>query len=301
MLALLKEFGNDLKQLREKKEISIAEISSESRINPKFLTQIESGIFDFQPETYIRSFIKAYARAIDEDEKRILNDYDKAKAGFYSRRKFETGDAVDSGVKLTVKATPNDTDTIVTPEPVYQKSLKENKADYFKQKLSEPEPEFSNKSTTQKVLLILLIIAIGFGIYFLIDYLNSSGDKKSDVKPKSFKEMSSEYENKISGKKDSTAIKDSLKNIASDSLMLVIKAVKDVHVIVIVDDNTKKIDEDLSAKDSLVISAQRQFRFSSSNGFNTDIFLNGRYLKKTISSKGTSIKNMIINKDGIQP
>jgi len=240
------------------------------------------------------------ARAIDEDEKRILIDYDKAKAGYYVRRKFETDDSKDPSVKLTVKVTPADTGGS-TSEPVYQKSLKEDKPDYFKPKLQEPEPEFSNRSITQKILLILLIIAIGVGIYFLIDYLNSSGDKKSDVKPKSFKEMSSEYENKISGKIDSTVIKDSLKNIASDSLRLVVKAVKDVHVIIIVDDDVKKIDEDLSAKDSLLVSANKQFRFSSSNGFNTDIYLNGRYLKKTISSKGTSIKNIVINKDGIQP
>lgn len=295
---MLREFGNDLKQLRERKGISIAEISSESRINPKFLSQIESGVFDFQPETYIRSFLKAYARAINEDEKRILNDYDKAKAGFYTRRKFETDEKDAPGVKLTVKVTPQDESA---DEPVYQKNLKDDKPDYFKPKLSEPEPEFSNKSTTQKILLLLLIIAIGVGIYFLIDYLNSNGDKKSDVKPKSFKEMSSDYESKVSGKIDSTAIKDSLKNIASDSLTLIIKALKDIHVIIAVDDDTKKIDEDLSAKDSLVVRAGRQFRFSSSNGFNTDIFLNGRYLKKTISSKGTSIKNLIIDKDGIKP
>ena len=62
---MLKEFGLDLKKLRELKGISIAEISAESRINTKFLQQLEAGNFDFQPETYIRSFIKAYARALN--------------------------------------------------------------------------------------------------------------------------------------------------------------------------------------------------------------------------------------------
>jgi cytoskeletal protein RodZ len=300
---LLREFGNDLKQLREHKGISIAEISAETRINPKFLNLIESGVFDFQPETYIRSFLKGYARAIEEDEKRILNDYDKAKAGFYSRRKFAIDESKDTPVKLTVKATP--AETAPKPEkslePVYVQSLKTEKPDYFKPMKQDPEPEFSNRSITQKILLIVLIIAIGVGIYFLIDYLNSNGDKKSNVKPKSFKEMSSEYENKISGKKDSTAILDSLKKLSADSLHLVIKAIKDIKVIVIVDDDAKKIEEDMDAKDSLVVTAGKQFRFSSSNGPNTDIYLNGRYLRKSVSSKGTSIKNMIINKDGIQP
>ena len=50
---MLKEFGQDLKKLRELKGISIAEISAESRINTKFLNLIENGNFDLQPENYI--------------------------------------------------------------------------------------------------------------------------------------------------------------------------------------------------------------------------------------------------------
>ncbi len=61
---MLKEYGQDLKKLRELKGISIAEISAESRINIKFLNLLESGVFDFQPETYIRSSSKAYARPL---------------------------------------------------------------------------------------------------------------------------------------------------------------------------------------------------------------------------------------------
>lgn len=80
---MLKAFGNDLKLLRESKGITIAEIAAQTRINPKFLISLEAGIFDFQPETYIRAFIKAYARGIDINENYLLTEYDKAKAGFY--------------------------------------------------------------------------------------------------------------------------------------------------------------------------------------------------------------------------
>ena len=85
---MLKAFGQDLKKLRESKDISLAEISAQTRINQKFLANIEEGNFDFQPETYIRSFLKAYARSLDENESTVLTDYDKAKSGFYARRKF---------------------------------------------------------------------------------------------------------------------------------------------------------------------------------------------------------------------
>src|SRR5258706_16348774 len=83
---MLKDFGSDLKKMREAKGISLAEISAETRINPKFLNLIESGVFNFQPETYVRAFLKEYARAIGENETRLLNDYDKAKSGFYAKR-----------------------------------------------------------------------------------------------------------------------------------------------------------------------------------------------------------------------
>ncbi len=174
---MLKEFGQDLKKLRELKGISIAEISAESRINTKFLNLLESGNFDFQPETYVRSFIKAYARAINENENQLLNEYDKAKAGFYARRKFADENAKDisppdAKLRISVLENPVNKQEDNTEEPVYQKSLETEKPDYMKPKAEsyDDEPKgFSGRSVTQKILLVLLILAIGAGIYFLID------------------------------------------------------------------------------------------------------------------------------------
>jgi transcriptional regulator with XRE-family HTH domain len=299
---MLKEFGQDLKKLRELKGISIAEISAESRINTKFLNLLESGNFDFQPETYIRSFIKAYARALNENENQILNDYDKAKSGFYARRKFANEDSKDislpdAKLRISVLDHPVKNQEEDTTEPVYQKSLEDDKPDYMKPKSydNDPAPEFSNRSITQKILLGILVVAIGVGIYFLIDYLNHNGEKKSDVKPKSFNEISSDYENKISNKIDSTRIKDSLKTLEPrDSLRLMIKAIKDIKIKVYVDDVSEPYDEQLSTKDSVVYTAKEKFRFSANTGSN------GKYLKKANMTPGSSVKNIIITKNGIE-
>lgn len=305
---MLKEFGQDLKKLRELKGISIAEISAESRINTKFLQLLENGNFDFQPETYIRSFIKAYARALNENENQVLNDYDKAKAGFYARRKFADENskdisAPDAKLRISVLEQPTRKEE-ETEEPVYSKSLENDKPDYMKSKPVEYDetPEYSNKSITQKILLGVLIVAIGVGIYFLIDYLNNNGEKKSDVKPKSFNEISSDYENKISNKTiDSARIKDSLKTLAElDSMTLTIKAIKDIKVKLYIDDDAEAYDENLSAKDSIVFKAKEKFRFSANTSHNVDLYLNGKYLKKANFTPGTSIKNLIITKEGIQ-
>lgn len=295
---MLKEFGQDLKKLRELKGVSIAEISAESRINIKFLTNLENGNFDFQPETYIRSFIKAYARALDENETHMLNEYDKAKAGFYSRRKFTNDDSNETHrpeEKISISVTEHPKQAI--EEPVYSQEIKEDKPDYFKEKEPEPEPEFSNRSVTQKILLVVLLLAVLAGIYFLYDYLSGTDQKKTDVKPKSFNEISNEYENRITGKKDSVQ-KDSTQLVAADSLKLVVKALKETTIKIYVDEN-KLIDENIPGKDSLIIMAKDQFRFSANTNQSVELYLNGKYLRKPASLSSGSIKNLIIKKDGI--
>jgi hypothetical protein len=306
---MLKDFAQDLKSLRESQNITIAEISAQTRINAKFLNLMESGVFDFQPETYIRSFLKEYAKCIGESENAVLTDYEKAKSGFYVRK---TGAGSLKKDEPTISIKP------VMDTPFLQGELPEKKAEVpapkeGKEEWPPPEikkkelyndngKEFSNKTLTQKILLGLLIVVIIGGIIYLIDYLNKSGDNgNSDVKPKSFSEISEDYETKIKGKKpDTNEVKqDSVANIVNDSLILKIVTFKDVRIKVYVDE--KRIIEDIiPAKDSMIISAKEQFLFSASANASIDLYLNGEKLKKPSSLSGsTSIKNLVINKEGI--
>jgi len=305
---MLKDFAHDLKGLREAQNITIAEISAQTRINPKFLNMMEAGIFDFQPETYIRSFLKEYAKSIGESENAVLTDYEKAKSGFYVRKSSSGGKKDEPSISIKP----------VTEAPIQQQETpqkKEEKPVQVERKETWPPPEirkkdeyddngkeFSNKTWTQKVLLGLLIIVIVAGIIYLIDYLSKSGDESNtNVKPKSFSEISEDYENKIKGKKQDTneTKQDSLANIVNDSLKLTIITFKDVRIKVYVDE--KRIVEDIiPAKDSMTISAKEQFRFSASANASIDLYLNGKKLKKPSELSGsTSIKNLVINKEGI--
>ena len=306
---MLKDFARDLKSLREAQNITIAEISAQTRINPKFLNMMESGIFDFQPETYIRSFLKEYARCIGESENAVLTDYEKAKSGFYVRKSTA---GVQKKEEPSISIKPVTETPIQQTEPPQKKeempAPKEKKENWPPPEIRKKEiyddngKEFSNKTWTQKVLLGLLILVIIAGIFYLIDYLNKSGDNgNSNVKPKSFSEISEDYEKKIKGKKTDTneTKQDSLANVVNDSLKLTIVTFKDVRVKVYIDE--KRIVEDIiPAKDSMTISAKEQFRFSSSANASIDLYLNGKKLKKPSELSGTtSIKNLVINKDGI--
>lgn len=298
---MLKVFGNDLKKIRESKGISLSEISSETRINPKFLNLLEAGRFDFQPETYIRAFLKEYARAIGESETILLNDYDKAKAGFYAKRtEFKEKPPVIEEGYTPAKPVPIEKRETVFRNQITEEDKVQAEPQYkfFKEENDLDRKEFSSRSWTQKILLVVLILIIAAGIVYLINYLNTTKDKtKSDVKPKTFNEISDDYENKISGKKDSTK-KDSTSTMRNDSLKLMVKALKDIRIKVYVDEN-KIVEEEISGKDSLMIKAKDQFRFSSSGNAVVELYLNGRYLKKPTSLNGLSIKNLVIKKDGI--
>jgi cytoskeletal protein RodZ len=67
----------DLKQEREKKKISLAQIASDTRISLRYLENIESGRYgDLPGGVYNRAFIKAYCESIKIDPSEILEQYD---------------------------------------------------------------------------------------------------------------------------------------------------------------------------------------------------------------------------------
>jgi cytoskeleton protein RodZ len=75
----LEQFGEELKQIRLAKEISLLDISAETRISQKFLDAIEHGEFQILPQTYLRAFLREYALMIDLDPNDIMQRYDFAR------------------------------------------------------------------------------------------------------------------------------------------------------------------------------------------------------------------------------
>jgi cytoskeletal protein RodZ len=300
---MLKDFGLDLKYLRESKNISLAEIAAETRINPKFLSNFEAGIFDFQPETYIRAFLKEYAQCIGENESQILGDYERAKSGFYQRR-------FQPGVEKTSPPIEREKIPDREPERIHESVSREKLANASTSPEStrpfstESNPEelsrFRVKRRNQKIIVGVVILFVAAGIIFLINYLNkSSGRQSSEIRPKSFNEMASDYESRMQNRGDTqktdTVNKSSL---SGDTLILTVKASRDVRIKVYLDEN-QLIEETIPEGDSLVLKAGKQFRFSATANAPVDLALNGKPLQKPRSLTGTSIKNLIIKREGI--
>lgn len=76
---MLKKFAEDLKQRRLKANIPLEFITEKTRIDKKYLLEIESGNFSFQPPVYIRAFVKSYAECIGLDPETAIKRYDLAR------------------------------------------------------------------------------------------------------------------------------------------------------------------------------------------------------------------------------
>ncbi|TRZ63937.1 helix-turn-helix domain-containing protein [bacterium] len=80
---MLEKFAQDLKAIRESRNITLVEISNDTRIHISSFEKIERGDFSFMPEPYIRAFLKAYIKYLGLNEGEMLYNFGLAKSGKY--------------------------------------------------------------------------------------------------------------------------------------------------------------------------------------------------------------------------
>lgn len=95
---MLKSFAEDIKFIREERKISLKDISASTRLNVSILKNLENGEYNFQPQTYIRAFLKQYITAIGLDPEEVLFDYDLARSGKYKSKRQNQTSAQESPV-----------------------------------------------------------------------------------------------------------------------------------------------------------------------------------------------------------
>jgi cytoskeleton protein RodZ len=72
----MKNTGDILKEAREKKGISIAEVSLSTKINSKILTAMEQGnLSKLPPKTFLRGFVHSYAQFLQLDTDFVLKTF----------------------------------------------------------------------------------------------------------------------------------------------------------------------------------------------------------------------------------
>lgn len=93
---MLKTFSEDLKYFRESKNMTLKDVALDTRLNMAVLEHMENGDFTFQPQTYIRAFLRQYAKSIGLSPDQILKDYEQAKMGSYSTKRLPVEEKLEA-------------------------------------------------------------------------------------------------------------------------------------------------------------------------------------------------------------
>jgi len=101
----LEQFGEELKQVRLEKELSLTDISAETRISLKFLDAIEHGQFQILPQTYVRAFLREYALMTSLDPNDVMQRYESARQESSSRKSYDAAPQRISLQEKTVEIT----------------------------------------------------------------------------------------------------------------------------------------------------------------------------------------------------
>jgi cytoskeleton protein RodZ len=73
--------GAYLRAARRKRRVSIERAAEDTKIRPDFLMRMESDEFDFLSPTYVRGFLKTYARYLRVEAEPLIEDFDRRFGG----------------------------------------------------------------------------------------------------------------------------------------------------------------------------------------------------------------------------
>ncbi|MEI7906436.1 MAG: RodZ domain-containing protein [Bacteroidota bacterium] len=258
----MNHFSEELKKLRESKNITLFDISQKTRISIKYLQAIDQGTFDILPQTYVRAFIKAYADAIGMDPSQILKNYEIHSS---PEHKQETASVRDEG-KFTV-----------VPETVKDEIKKEKK----------------NRTTIVTAVMAVAALLVSFFIY---NYF-TNGIPANNVKETAFQDVVKEQE-KLQPAIIAIDSVDSTKTVRpvlpkTDSLVLRIVANDSVWVTIIRDSLPPRSGYMLRGR-YRTYSAKKSFLLSLSDGGSVRLLLNGKEIAP-VGSKGKRLQNKKIS------
>ncbi|MBD3288000.1 DUF4115 domain-containing protein [candidate division KSB1 bacterium] len=135
----LRQFGFELKQEREYRNLKLADISKRTKISLKFLEAIESGNFEFLPNPYVRYFVKSYIEQLGGHTEKYYRKFNEL---------------------IRVQKRPhedNGRQKAVTPPPAQKNEFRENIEKTFKQ-VREQHLSLVISSAFLLVLIIFLLV-----------------------------------------------------------------------------------------------------------------------------------------------
>jgi cytoskeletal protein RodZ len=287
---MFETLAEELRNAREKNNLSLQQLSTRTKIDVKFLEAMETGDFAYLPEIYVKAFTKQYARAVGLDEEIIIKKYEAFKKGLPYEDKIPK--AEDKKEIKPVK------ENIKEEKPKTQEQSKPESAlpPYIYNAVKSPTPA-SDDSTgydRKKILfgsVIVGLVVISAIIYFL--FLRQSPEIIVPEKP--IEDVIKENKQRFIEKNKPDSLINS--TVLSDSLNLTIQAKDTSWVKIILDD--KKVDEFIIFPGSKKnISAENNYKITFGNSGGIKLNLNNKPLNFT--GKKNEIKYALIDKNGLK-
>lgn len=269
----LRKFADELKSIREEKDVTLQFISHRTKIDINFLKKIEDGDFEVLPELYIRAFLKEYLNIVDANTDEMMKKFDLAKQGLTEENIAPESENIPSNDINTTQPKENTPKEFTTPLKGIVDKLKVqyNNVYYY---------------LGAAGVVVLFIVLIYF--LFIREY---SPEIVNETPFDELVENNSRFEID-----DSTRIAP-VKKIVSDSLQLSVSAVGRVWVKVL-SDNKEVFQSMLQENQTLSYRASKEFRVVVGNAALAKISFNNR----SIGSLGSAgeIKNFTLTADTIK-
>ena len=268
---MLDKFAEELKQAREQNDLTLQQLAAKTRIDIKFLEQMEFGDFSFLPEVYARAFIKDYSKVVGLDEVRMLKKYDLAKKGQLFAE--ETGQSE----KEKAPGSNTETDAAVEEEPK-QPAIKKMSPPVT-QSYNSYAKDFPFLSKGKVNAAYIGIAAIAVFVIAIIVYSVFFKDSDEIIVPEKTYEEIIEDSNRY--EEEPKAAIDSIANYsASDSLRLTIQTTDSSWVKIIKDEKTTE-EFILYPNSKKTVTAKENFKITLGNSGAVNLYLNNRLLNFT--------------------
>lgn len=195
--------AEDLKNCRKRLNISLEEISKNTRVPVSLFASIEDGSFFSNPgftRTYIRSFARMYGKAIKLDETDIVKALDEHEAEMYSGflyKKYVLGEVekpivpppipVQREQQPAAAPAPEPKRHVIevpTPKPEPQRTPIENdrSVDWADMNARINRPHDNSQATTYMLITLAVILAAAAFIYFVYNPF-AGNQAASDLPP----------------------------------------------------------------------------------------------------------------------
>jgi cytoskeleton protein RodZ len=260
----LESFGEELRRHREQKQMSLSAISEATRISEKMLEAMETGKFSVLPQTYIRAFLRAYARVLELNPEEILKRYD----------------AVNQEIRVAAEEWMNRSKA-PAPSPERPKPT--------------ANPSSSSALLRPALILIFMVAAIGGVIY--LSTRGSSVPAQDPMSKVPFDKAVHETEAAVVPA-DSTPSPAPVQRTVADSLRLEVTTMDSLWISVTID-NVRKGQYLFPPRRTHTWAAKEQFIISMGNAGIATFRLNGNDLG-ALGKRGAVARNVVITQSGVQ-